>query len=203
MVLFAFIAGVLAGVAASYVAAPLWRGASTLARGRTRYLLAGGFVAGFALIAAVMYLALGSRHSLERPAGSVAASAAPAPSSPTDKGGTAKSMEAEVAGLETRLAREGGTPSDWTLLAQAYDFMGRPDDARRARAKAGTPAAGTPAAGTPAAGAAAWQMSASALTAAASAADTRTSARASAPNADATPPAPRPSAADLERRVAA
>jgi len=203
MVLFAFIAGVLAGVAASYVATPLWRSASTLARGRTRYLLAGGFVAGFALIAAVMYLALGSRHSLERPAGSVAASAAPAPSSPTDKGGTAKSMEAEVAGLEARLAREGGTPSDWTLLAQAYDFMGRPDDARRARAKAGTPAAGTPAAGTPAAGAAAWQMSASALTAAASAADTRTSARASAPNADATPSAPRPSAADLERRVAA
>ena len=203
MVLFAFIAGVLAGVAASYVAAPLWRGASTLAHGRTRYLLAGGFVAGFALIAGVMYLALGSRHSLERPAGSVAASAAPAPSSPTDKGGTAKSMEAEVAGLEARLAREGGTPSDWTLLAQAYDFMGRPDDARRARAKAGTPAAGTPAAGTPAAGAAAWQMSASALTAAASAADTRTSARASAPNADATPSAPRPSAADLERRVAA
>ena len=199
MVLFAFIAGVLAGVAASYVATPLWCSASTLARGRTRYLLAGGFVAGFALIAAVMYLALGSRHSLERPAGSVAASAAPAPSSPTDKGGTAKSMEAEVAGLETRLAREGGTPSDWTLLAQAYDFMGRPDDARRARAKAGTPAAGTPAAG-----AAAWQMSASALTAAAAAADTRASARGSAQrNADATPSASSPSAADLERRVAA
>jgi len=204
MVLFAFIAGVLAGVAASYVAAPLWRGASTLAHGRTRYLLAGGFVAGFALIAGVMYLALGSRHSLERPAGSVAASAAQAPSgNPSGTGGTAKSMDAEVTGLEARLAREGGSPSDWTLLAKAYDFMGRPDDARRARAKAGTPAAGTPAAGTPAAGAAAWQMSASALTAAASAADTRTSARASAPNADATPSAPRPSAADLERRVAA
>ena len=204
MVSFAFIAGVLAGVAASYVAAPLWRGASTLAHGRTRYLLAGGFVAGFALIAGVMYLALGSRHSLERPAGNVAASAAQAPSgNPSGTGGNAKSMDAEVAGLEARLAREGGTPSDGTLLAQAYDFMGRPDDARRARAKAGTPAAGTPAAGTPAAGAAAWQMSASALTAAASAADTRTSARASAPNADATPSAPRPSAADLERRVAA
>src|SRR6516225_3253015 len=192
MVSFAFIAGVLAGVAASYVAAPLWRGASTLAHGRTRYLLAGGFVAGFALIAGVMYLALGSRHSLERPAGSVAASAAQAPSgNPSGTGGTAKSMDAEVTGLEARLAREGGSPSDWTLLAKAYDFMGRPDDARRARAKAGTPAAGTPAAGTPAAGAAAWQMSASALTAAASAADTRTSARASAPNADATPSAPR------------
>jgi cytochrome c-type biogenesis protein CcmH len=201
MVLFAFIAGVLSGVAASYVAAPLWRGASTLAHGRTRYLLAGGFVAGFALIAGVMYLALGSRHSLERPAGSVAASAAAAPSGGPSGTGAAKSMDAEVAGLEARLARDGGTPSDWTLLAQAYEFMGRPDDARRARAKAGTPAAGTPAAGT--AGAAAWQMSASALTAAASAADTRASARGSAPSADATPSAPSPSAADLERRVAA
>ena len=200
MVSFAFIAGVLAGVAASYVAAPLWRGASTLAHGRTRYLLAGGFVAGFALIAGVMYLALGSRHSLERPAGNVAASAAQAPSgNPSGTGGNAKSMDAEVAGLEARLARDGGTPSDWTLLAQAYDFMGRPDDAQRARAKAGTPAAGTPAAG-----AAAWQMSASALTAAASAADTRASAGGSAQrNADATPSAPSPSAADLERRVAA
>ena len=205
MVLFAFIAGVLAGVAASYVAAPLWRGASTLAHGRTRYLLAGGFVAGFALIAGVMYLALGSRHSLERPAGSVAASAAQAPSgNPSGTGGTAKSMDAEVTGLEARLAREGGSPSDWTLLAKAYDFMGRPDDARRARAKAGTPAAGTPAACTPAAGAAAWQMSASALTAAASAADTRASAGGSAQrNTAATPSPPSPSATDLERRVAA
>jgi cytochrome c-type biogenesis protein CcmH len=206
MVLFSFIAGVLAGVAASYVAAPLWRGASTLAHGRTRYLLAGGFVASFALIAGVLYLALGSRHSLEQPARSVAASAAPAPSgSPTGTGGNAKSMEAEVAGLEARLAREGGTPADWSLLAQAYDFMGRSDDARRARAKAGAPAAsaaGAPAAG--AASAAAWQMSASALTAAASAADTRASARGSAQrNADAPPSASSPSAADLERRVAA
>ncbi|HEX8783435.1 MAG TPA: hypothetical protein VF764_08695, partial [Steroidobacteraceae bacterium] len=205
MVLFAFIAGVLAGMAASYVAAPLWRGASTFAHGRTRYLLAGGFVASFALIAGVIYLALGSRHSLGRPPGSVTASASPAPSaSATDSGGTAKSMEAEVAGLEARLAREGGTPSDWSLLAQAYDFMGRSDDARRARAKAGAPAAGAPTAGTPAAGAAAWQMSASALTAAASAADTRTSASGSAQrNADATPSASSPSAPDLERRVAA
>src|SRR6516225_6190888 len=200
MVSFAFIAGVLAGVAASYVAAPLWRGASTLAHGRTRYLLAGGFVAGFALIAGVMYLALGSRHSLERPAGSVAASAAQAPSgNPSGTGGTAKSMDAEVTGLEARLAREGGSPSDWTLLAKAYDFMGRPDDARRARAKAGTIAAGAPAAG-----AAAWQMSASALTAAASAADTRASAGGSAQrNTAATPSPPSPSATDLERRVAA
>ena len=198
MALFSFIAGVLAGVAASYVAAPLWRGATTLARGRTRYLFAGGFVASFALIAGIIYLALGSRHSLEPPAASVTASTASAPSgNPNGSGGPAKSMEAEVAGLEARLARDGGTPADWSLLAQAYDFMGRPEDAKRARAKAGKPAAGVPV----------WQMGASALTAAASAADTRASARDSAqPNADAAQPAPPaspPSVAELERRLAA
>src|SRR5215470_7225424 len=188
MALFSFIAGVLAGVAASYVAAPLWRGASTLAHGRMRYLLAGGFVAGFALIAGVIYLTLGLRHSLERPAGSISAfTVAPAPSgSPNGNGGPAKSMEAEVAGLEARLARDGGTAADWSLLAQAYDFMGRREDAQRARAKAGGRAAGT----------AVWQMSASALTAAAAAADTRASVRGAAQQtADATPAAVAPSAA--------
>ena len=195
MAIFSFIAGVLAGVAASYVAAPLWRGASMLAHGRRRYLLAGGFVASFALIAGVIYLALGSRHSLERPAGRIAASAASAPSgSPNSGAATAKSMEAEVAGLEARLARDGGTAADWSLLAQAYDFMGRPDDAKRARAKAGAPTAGVPV----------WQMGAGALTAAATAADTRASARGSAQqNAVATPSAAPPSSSDLERRVAA
>src|SRR5215468_4344719 len=138
MALFSFIAGVLAGVAASYVAAPLWRGASTLAQGRRRYLLAGGFVASFAFIAGLFYIALGSRHSLERPASSATASTSTSPAgSATAANGEAKSMEAEVAGLEARLARDGGTPADWSLLAQAYDFMGRPEDAKRARAKGG------------------------------------------------------------------
>ena len=206
MALFSFIAGVLAGVAASYVAAPLWRGASTLAHGRTRYLLAGGFVASFALIAGIIYLALGSRHSLERPASSATASTSAAPAdSATAANGAAKSMEAEVAGLEARLARDGGTPADWALLAQAYDFMGRPEDAKRARAKGGGPAPG-PAAGAapgPAAGPAVWQMGASALTAAASAADTRASRATPQGNASATPSTIAPSAAELERRVAA
>ena len=206
MALFSFIAGVLAGVAASYVAAPLWRGASTLAHGRTRYLLAGGFVASFALIAGVIYLALGSRHSLERPASSATASTSAAPAgSDTAANGPAKSMEAEVSGLEARLARDGGTPADWSLLAQAYDFMGRPEDAKRARAKGGGPAPG-PAAGAapgPAAGPAVWQMGASALTAAASAADTRASRATPQGNASATPSTIAPSAAELERRVAA
>jgi cytochrome c-type biogenesis protein CcmH len=51
-------------------------------------------------------------------------------------------MEAAAAGLEARLARDGGNANDWLLLAQSYDFLGRPDDAQRARAHAADP--GTP-----------------------------------------------------------
>jgi cytochrome c-type biogenesis protein CcmH len=164
-----------------------------------RYLLAGAFVASFALAAGIIYLAIGSRHSLERPAMSaVASSGTAATGATTGSGGAAKSMDAEVAGLEARLARDGGTPADWSLLAQAYDFLGRPDDAKRARAKAGNPASGP----------AVWQMGASALTAAAAAADTRTTTGPSAPGRTGSAPSGgAPSAAvsttDLERRVAA
>ena len=66
MALFSFIAGILVGVAASSVALPLWRIASAFARGRRVYLLAAGVVASFALVAATMYLTIGSRHSLQR-----------------------------------------------------------------------------------------------------------------------------------------
>ena len=59
-----------------------------------------------------------------------------------ESAGGGRSMEAEVAKLEARLARDGGSAADWTLLAQAYEVLGRPDDARRARAKIpSTPAA--------------------------------------------------------------
>ena len=54
-------------------------------------------------------------------------------------------MEAATAQLEARLSREGGTPDDWRLLAQSYDFLGRTDDARRARARADSAAPAAPA----------------------------------------------------------
>jgi cytochrome c-type biogenesis protein CcmH len=216
MALFSVIAGILVGAAASWIAPPLWRRASTLARGRKSYVLAGGFIASFALVTGILYLTIGSRHSPERPAMSGAAPAAAA--SASGSGGTAKSMQDEVASLEARLAREGGSPADWSLLAQAYDFLGRPDDAQRARAKAGVttagPAAsgaatsgsaagGSGAGGTAPAGPAIWQMGASALTAAAAAVDKRANAPATA-QGDAAVEVSQPpvSALDLERRVA-
>jgi cytochrome c-type biogenesis protein CcmH len=159
------------------------------------YLLAAGFVASVALAAGILYVAIGSRHSPERPGMSVTAPAGAAASAPTAAAGTRNSMDAEVAGLEARLARDGGTPADWSLLAQAYDFLGRPEDAKRARAKAGNPASGPPV----------WQTGAGALTAAASAASAAASAATTGPSATGraggtAPPAV--SAADLERRVA-
>ena len=81
----------------------------------------------------------------------------------------AGSMDNAIASLESRLAKGGGTPDDWELLAKSFDFLGRPADAAKARAKqlpsltgdakssasataAGAPTMGAPAAGPPAAG---------------------------------------------------
>jgi cytochrome c-type biogenesis protein CcmH/NrfG len=50
------------------------------------------------------------------------------------QGATAGSMEAATLELKTRLAARGGADSEWELLAQSYDFLGRPADARLARA---------------------------------------------------------------------
>ncbi|HJS91003.1 MAG TPA: hypothetical protein VJ738_13650 [Steroidobacteraceae bacterium] len=50
--------------------------------------------------------------------------------------GMAQPMDQAAADLAARLERKGGTAADWNLLAQAYDFLGRPADAQRARARA-------------------------------------------------------------------
>jgi cytochrome c-type biogenesis protein CcmH len=177
------------GVAASLVAIPLWRSALTLARGRMRYGIAGAFVATFACAAAIIYVAIGSRHSLaSRPAGAamVAPAAVSAAGASAKSAASAKSMEAEVAALEARLSRDGGTADDWALLAKAYDFLGRPDDARRARAQTPKTGAGV-----------VTQMNAGALVAAATATETRTA------SAEPAPAAATASVAELEQRVKA
>ena len=177
------------GVAASLVAIPLWRSALTLARGRMRYGIAGAFVATFACAAAIIYVAIGSRHSLaSRPAAAamLAPAAASAAGASAQSSASAKSMEAEVAALEARLSRDGGTADDWALLAKAYDFLGRPDDARRARAQTPKTGAGV-----------VTQMNAGALVAAATATETR------AASAEPAPVAATASVAELEQRVKA
>ena len=134
MVLFSFFAGLLAGVAATLFGPRLWRTASALAPGRVRYQLIAGAVASFALIAGIIYVTIGSRHAPGHQTVSGAAPAAMGTANAGSPSGPAKSMQDAVAGLEARLAKDGGSAGDWTLLAQAYEFMGRPDDAKRARA---------------------------------------------------------------------
>src|ERR1700730_14100728 len=96
---FWFISGVLAGVAATAVALPLWRAsAGMVGRLPLRYTIATGAVVTFAASALLIYLVIGSPPSLER------SPAAAPPAHPTaDKppsGAKVQSMEAAAAGLE-------------------------------------------------------------------------------------------------------
>jgi hypothetical protein len=45
------------------------------------------------------------------------------------------SMEGAIAGLERRLAANGGSDADWELLAKSYEFLGRTSEAAGARNK--------------------------------------------------------------------
>jgi cytochrome c-type biogenesis protein CcmH len=125
MVSLSFIAGALLGSAVTLaaIAARSLRPRQL----RPRYVIAAGVVASFALAAGLLYVVLGGHHaaSTDRSAQAVPA------------GANARSMELEVAALEARLARGGGSTADWNLLAQAYEFLGRPEDARPARAHLG------------------------------------------------------------------
>jgi len=59
----------------------------------------------------------------------------PAPAPATGTGGKqAGSMDEVLTRLESRMASQGGSDTDWELLAQTYEFVGRTADARLARA---------------------------------------------------------------------
>jgi cytochrome c-type biogenesis protein CcmH len=200
MALSYFIAGVVTGVAASFVVRRL-RHNARLFLPRRWYLSAGALVGSFAIVAALMYLAIEVRHPPQRmlsegaAAGTAAmtsaardagVSAAPGAAPPAGSA-AAKSMQDAVAGLEARLARGGGSSDDWTLLGQAYEILGRAEDARRARAHTISPGPVGPVS----------QMSAAALAAVASA--TESTSAPAAPGAR----TPEATAAALAQRVTA
>ncbi len=56
-------------------------------------------------------------------------------SSGPNKKADAGSMNTAIASLEARLAKGGGGSDDWELLAKSYEFLGRPEDAKKARAR--------------------------------------------------------------------
>jgi hypothetical protein len=58
---------------------------------------------------------------------------------PSAENGPAKNaaspMSSAIASLQARLAKGGGSADDWELLAKSYEFLGRPTDAAKARAR--------------------------------------------------------------------
>lgn len=134
-----FVAGLVVGVSGTWAAPRLWPRARAFAQARTPYVIAGGLVIACGVAAAIIHSAVTSRRTLT--AGVSHETAPPASPAASSASAGAQSMQAAVAGLEARLARQGGSDSDWELLAKAYDFLGRPDDAKRARAHVASPAA--------------------------------------------------------------
>ena len=150
-----FMGGVICAVAGLILLLPWLR---TIPRLATLPALPWSVGAG-ALVAMIVTLlvlrAAGVAHSVPATA-AIGTSAAPLPNPPTpnqwtdvaaalgsglgSEGGAgsaparAGSMDAAIAALQGRLARSGGSDDDWELLAKSYDFLGRAQDAARARA---------------------------------------------------------------------
>jgi cytochrome c-type biogenesis protein CcmH len=130
-----FLAGVLAAVAAMFVVYPWLR-----ERRRAPGLAA---LPKWALTSAglIFAAALGLYFWLGRPqlvtSNTVTPISAEADIAAHTRSGSksAGSMDNAVVGLESRLARSGGSDADWELLSKSYEFMGRSADAAAAREK--------------------------------------------------------------------
>jgi hypothetical protein len=153
-----FLAGLFAGAAITLGALLLVRASRETGRGNGRMLLAGLLgAAAAAVVVGGMSLAIDARHppvpapaaapsAADVPSSPALTSAAPMPSAaameqllrmPSGSGGqSAEPMDQAAARLAARLQSKGGTAADWNLLAQAYDFLGRPKEAQAARARA-------------------------------------------------------------------
>lgn len=134
-----FFLGASTGAAATAIARPLLgatRGA--LRRGPSLLIVGALGAITFAAAATAMLLVISSRRaSSQNPHPTL--SSGPAATMPNVQ--RAAPMEVAAAGLAARLKRQGGTPADWNLLAESYDFLGRPQDAERAREHAANEAA--------------------------------------------------------------
>jgi hypothetical protein len=101
------------------------------------------YCAGIASVLAVWLLlhALNGAQMDAAPVAQAASDAAPAqipssdsaPDTPGNTSQKAGTMDEVLRRLEARMATQGGSDSDWELLAQTYDFVGRSADAKLAR----------------------------------------------------------------------
>jgi hypothetical protein len=92
------------------------------------------FCAGIATVLVIGLLVHALNGSQNQAPASVDARSAPMPAPQGGAPRAAGSMDEMLGRLEARLAAQGGTDADWELLAQTYEFVGRADDARLARA---------------------------------------------------------------------
>lgn len=160
--LFWFAAGMMVALAGLVVAIPLWRVRRDAANPRPRagLWIGAAVLLGVAAATIALYAWLGTPSAIGT-TGQDVSGAGQAPQSAAQEPApavTAPSMEDATARLAARLATSGGSRSDWELLAQSYDFLGRPAEAAAARDRAATsgaaavtpfPATGPPAAATP------------------------------------------------------
>jgi len=148
--LFWFIVGIMTGAAAMMAAHAVFRHLHRRVSG----LRVGAAVVGTLSLAAIVAISLyrlwGTPAALTIDTKLAAAlSALPNTGVEAASMSTARvgSIEEAAIKLAERLDTQGGTRADWLLLAQSYDFMGRSEDAARAREHAGASAAAAPAAG--------------------------------------------------------
>jgi len=129
----------MTSAAALVVAFPLFRRLHQTGS-RTRLGLAiVGAVAAAAIIATGLYRLWGNPAGLAVNAPSIDTAAAAHPGAAAGNADAAPigSVEAATLKLAERLNAKGGTSADWLLLAQGYEFMGRAEDAKQARDRAG------------------------------------------------------------------
>lgn len=143
---FWLLAGVLSTLAALFVLLPWLR---TVPRIGPLPSVSWPMLAGAAVVLAgvvALYVKLGRPELVSRPRS--IANGVPAPtaggaglmgaagSAPGGASmGSAGSMDSAVASLQARLAKGGGSADEWELLAKSYEFLGRPADAAKVRAK--------------------------------------------------------------------
>jgi cytochrome c-type biogenesis protein CcmH/NrfG len=132
---FWFLVGLMTGAVGALVVVPLFRGVTAFRGGQSparpwRRMYAGGCVVALGAAAVLIYFQTG-RSQLIGPAALL-----PAPHAVGSPAGTlqpAESIESAATHLAGKLAKRGGSDADWSLLAQSYDFLGRPEDAALAR----------------------------------------------------------------------
>jgi hypothetical protein len=94
----AFIAGVLVSATASRVGLQLLSSATALAGRSNPDVRTGALIASFALAAGILYLAIGSRHSLERPRPGIRGAASVGGAADSAKGGATARISTPAAG---------------------------------------------------------------------------------------------------------